>query len=57
MWSGPNYDYLKWNSIEMEIVPSVGPLDLSLDLSYGNGEERIQYINFDDKTSIADQWH
>ena len=48
MWNGPNYDYLKWNSIEMEIVPSVGPLDLSLDLSYGNGEERLQYINFDE---------
>ena len=43
MWNGPNWDYKLWNSIEMEIVPSLKPTPLSLDLSYGDGTDRIQY--------------
>ncbi len=40
-WTGPDFDYVKWNSIEMEIVPSLKPTPLSLDLSYGDGNDRI----------------
>ena len=40
-WTGPDYDYTKWNSVEMEIVPSLSSTPLSLDLSYGDGTDRI----------------
>ena len=42
-WTGPDWDYVKWNSVEMEVVPSLEPTPLSLDLSYGDGNDRIQY--------------
>ena len=46
-WTGPDYDFFKWNSIEMEIVPSLDPTPLSLDLSYGDGTQRLQAQNYD----------
>ena len=34
--------YVDWNSIEIELVPSVDQHPMSLDLSYGDGTTRIQ---------------
>ena len=49
-WSGPNMGP-EWNSLEIEIVPSVEGTPLSLDLSYGNGVSRQEghhtYTDFD----------
>lgn len=56
-WTGPDWDYLQWNSVEMEIVPSLKPTPLSLDLSYGDGNDRIQYQNYDPKTNPGDGAH
>merc|ERR1719362_462271 len=41
-WTGPNWDYTLWESIEMEVVPSLEGHPLSLDLSYGDGNDRLQ---------------
>lgn len=42
-WTGPNWDYTRWNSVEMEVVPSLDTSPLSLDLSYGDGNDRLQW--------------
>lgn len=57
MWNGPDYDYVKWNSIEMEVVPSLGSTPLSIDLSYGDGNDRVQYQNYDPNTQPGDEYH
>ena len=44
-WTGPNWDYTKWESIEMEVVPSLEGHPLSLDLSYGDGHDRLQSLS------------
>ena len=40
-YNGPDL-MAKWNSVEIEIVPSVEGTPLSLDLSYGDGKDRQQ---------------
>ena len=55
-WTGPDWDFTKWNSIEMEIVPSMAN-PLSLDLSYGDGTNRIEYQNFQPGFQPTDQEH
>ena len=40
-WTGPNWFYGGWRSIEHEIVPSMDPA-LSLDLSWSDGTNRLQ---------------
>ena len=41
-YNQPVFNIGNWESIEMEIVPSLEPTPLSLDLSYGDGTYRIQ---------------
>ena len=55
-WTGPDWDYTLWNSIEMEIVPSMEPTTLSDDLSYGDGTDRIQEQTYQDVV-IGDDAH
>ena len=38
-WNGPDIN-ANWNSVEIEIVPSLEPTPVSLDLSYGDGHNR-----------------
>ena len=45
-WNGPNIN-ANWNSVEIEIVPSLAPTPVSLDLSYGDGHDRQQEQNYD----------
>ena len=40
-WTGPNWFYGGWRSIEHEIVPSMDPA-ISLDLSWSDGTNRLQ---------------
>ena len=40
-WTGPDWDYVYWNSVEIEVVPSLEPASISTDLSYGDGNDRI----------------
>ena len=40
-WTGPDWYYGGWRSIEHEIVPTVNP-PVSLDLSWSNGTDRLQ---------------
>ena len=40
-WTGPNWYYGGWRSIEHEIVPSMTDAPLSVDLSWSNNTNRI----------------
>ena len=55
MYAGPDMT-ANWNSIEIELVPSVDAHPVSLDLSYGDGSKRIQYQTYHD-FQFGDQWH
>ena len=46
-WNGQDWSVGKWNSVEIELVPSLTPTPTSLDLSYGDGVNRIQEQNYD----------
>ena len=53
-WTGPNWDYTRWNSVEMEVVPSLEN-PLSLDLSYGDGNDRLQSMS-DNAYELGNTW-
>ena len=40
-WTGPNWFYGGWRSIEHEIVPSMENAPLSVDLSWSDGKNRL----------------
>ena len=40
-WTGPNWFYGGWRSIEHEIVPSMTDAPLSMDLSWSDGTNRL----------------
>ena len=46
-WNGQDWSVGMWNSVEIELVPSLAPTPTSLDLSYGDGVNRIQEQNYD----------
>ena len=48
--------YEDWNSIEIELVPSVDQHPMSLDLSYGDGTTRIQEQTYH-QGDFFDNWH
>jgi beta-glucanase (GH16 family) len=48
--------YVDWNSIEIELVPSVDQHPMSLDLSYGDGTTRIQEQTYHEG-NFFDDWH
>ena len=54
-WTGPNWDYTRWESIEMEVVPSLEGHPLSLDLSYGDGNDRLQDLT-DNPYELGGTW-
>lgn len=54
-WTGPNWDYKWWQSIEMEVVPSLEGHPLSLDLSYGDGNDRLQSMS-DNRYEMGYTW-
>ena len=54
-----NWQWTKWVSIEMEIVPSMEPTPLSLDLSYADPSHntRTEYQNFVPNFEPDDDYH
>ena len=41
-WDGPNFDPLKWNELDMEIVPSVEENPFSMNIIYGDGHDKVE---------------
>ena len=53
MHGGP---FTEWNSVEIELVPSVDKHPMSLDLSYSDGTNRIQEQTYH-QGDFFDSWH
>ena len=56
-WTGPNWYYGGWRSIEHEIVPSMENAPLSVDLSWSDGSNRLQKHDQAQNFFPGTDWH
>ena len=56
-WDGPNFTPGEWNEMDIEIVPSVGGNPFSMNMIYGDGEDKLESHNYAHDFNPKDEWH
>ena len=56
-WDGPNFSTSQWNELDVEIVPSVVDNPVSMNVIYGDGQNKLQDHDYAAHFRPHDDWH